>query len=416
MSSTVAPRTGPPNAATSRWPAWARRWWGRRHRVGDWLWAGVVFWFTGLGQLIFAVGLLRGALERVLLNATGVPLDVAIMVALFVVVPAIASVMTLFRRSRPWLLLTTAVLMLLLFGNPFPAAMGIYSYAAWFPRRDRLVAWTSAMVLAWVIAAGGVPSSIPEFLGGIVAVSTLIVLPLCFGLWIGTRRELIRSLHERAERLEREQHLLASSAAAEERTRIAREMHDVVAHRVSLMVLHAGGLEVSASDERTTETAGTIRSAGREALTELRDILGVLRAERAPSETAPQPGLSDLDGLVAGWRSAGMRVELSRRDTKEFSSSLQRTAYRVVQEGLTNCAKHAPSAAVDVALEDGADSLVVSVTNGTSPGSEDLPAPASGYGLGGLGERVNVVGGTLTWGATPGGGWALRAEIPIGSP
>lgn len=381
------------------------------------MWTGPVFLLSVLGQLALvpAVGLVGPVTDRIIQSQRMDAAHLSLIAAIVIGVPVLVAVAVLFRRTQPWLLNGLAILILILFGNPMPAMFATYSYAAWIPRRGRLAAWTGAIVLAWIVTAFGWPISVADVIRTVVVLMALFVVPLGFGLWVGTRRELIRSLHERAQRLEREQHLLASSAAAEERTRIAREMHDVVAHRVSLMVLHAGGLEVSAPDERTGETAGTIRGAGREALTELRDILGVLRAERAPTETAPQPGLADLDNLVAGWRSAGMRVELSRRDTLDLSSTLQRTAYRVVQEGLTNCAKHAPSSSVEVVLADGTDALVVTVTNGPSPGSEVLPSPTSGYGLGGLGERVSVTGGTLAWGANADGGWTLRAEIPTTS-
>uniref|UniRef100_UPI000ABA6EF9 sensor histidine kinase n=1 Tax=Nocardiopsis listeri TaxID=53440 RepID=UPI000ABA6EF9 len=219
------------------------------------------------------------------------------------------------------------------------------------------------------------------------------------GLWIGTRRELVERLRERAERLEREQHMMAEQAITAERTRIAREMHDVVAHRVSLMVLHAGGLEVSSIDERTERAAGLIRTTGREALTELRGILGVLREEEGQAApTAPQPVLADVEGLVAQWRGAGMDVVCEHDGERGvLPLGVQRTAFRVVQEALTNAAKHATGARVRVGLCYGVGRLEVEVSNGPVPGVVHSP-PRSGYGLTGLRERVALAGGEVSAG------------------
>ncbi|MEU3309533.1 ATP-binding protein, partial [Nocardiopsis sp. NPDC006832] len=175
----------------------------------------------------------------------------------------------------------------------------------------------------------------------------------------------------------------------------------------------AGGLEVSSVDERTERAAGLIRTTGREALTELRGILGVLREEEGQAApTAPQPVLADVAGLVAQWRGAGMDVECEHTGGRgESPLAVQRTAFRVVQEALTNAAKHATGARVRVWLHHGVDRLEVEVANGPVPGVVD-PAPRSGFGLTGLRERVALAGGEISAGPCPDGGWRLRAMLP----
>jgi signal transduction histidine kinase len=227
----------------------------------------------------------------------------------------------------------------------------------------------------------------------------------------------VRSLQERAERAEAEQRLLAEQARRAERTRIAREMHDVVAHRVSLMVLHAGALEVRPDlpPAEVARTAGLIRAAARQALEELRGVLGVLRDEPETAPQAPQPTLTDIGRLVEDSRGAGANVEL-RMDVDRPESapaSLGRDAYRIVQEALTNVNKHARGTATAVALSGGpGEGLRVSVRNrlplDPPPGSG---LPGAGAGLVGLAERVSLSGGTLTHGPTPTGEFVVTAEL-----
>ncbi|OLT29933.1 histidine kinase [Nocardiopsis sp. CNR-923] len=306
-------------------------------RFADWFYAVGSFPLVAVAQISPEVGLLREPVD-VFLRGTPSPLSGVVGVLLLCVFPAaFVSLAVLFRRSRPHLLLALALVLLLLFGNVLPAAFALYSYAVHFDDRRLLSGWFALTALAMYVGFGVGPRSY------VFSAGFFLVAPTTFGLWVGTRRQLIGRLRERAERLEREKHLMAEHAITAERTRIAREMHDVVAHRVSLMVLHAGGLEVSAEDPRTVEAAGLIRTTGRAALAELRSILGVLREESgAAAPTAPQPELSDLDRLLGEWREAGMAVDrVDPAPLGELPPTVQRTAYRVVQEGLTNAAKHA---------------------------------------------------------------------------
>jgi signal transduction histidine kinase len=242
-----------------------------------------------------------------------------------------------------------------------------------------------------------------------------------WGLFVRVQRELVRSLRERAERLQSEQRLKVDQAREAERLRIAREMHDVLAHRVSLLSLHAGALEFrpDAPPEEIAEAAGVIRATAHAALEDLRGVVGVLResAEDGAPEP-PQPTLDQLPGLIEESRAAGMRVR-ARIDAPNgtLPAALGRTAYRVVQEGLTNARKHAPGAAVDVAVSASeADALVVEVVSrrpvGVAVSSSSGRMPGAGTGLIGLAERVALAGGELQHGPDAAGDFVLRATIP----
>ncbi|GAB2502343.1 sensor histidine kinase [Nocardiopsis aegyptia] len=389
------------------WRHNAEWWWRRRLRIADWAYALGLAPFVLFLQILPQLGLVQRLLAALPRHHEAVFAITSILL-LGLVPTAMFCVTVLLRRSRPMWLLGLASVLLLAFGDLIPAAFALYSYAVHFNDRRLLAGWFALMTLA--MGLGLDVSGITLF----VNVSMFLVVPMTIGLWVGTRRQLVDRLHERAERLEREQHLMAERAIGAERTRIAREMHDVVAHRVSLMVLHAGGLEVSAPDERTAEAAGVIRTTGREALAELRGILGVLRDDTgAEAPTAPQPVLADLDRLVEEWRGAGMTVVRTGEGlVPDLPAQVQRTAFRVVQEGLTNAAKHAPGARVTVDLRTEPGGLAVEVSNGPAT-VRSAPPPAGGFGLTGLHERVTLAGGTLTSGRRFDGGWRLRAIVPI---
>jgi signal transduction histidine kinase len=229
--------------------------------------------------------------------------------------------------------------------------------------------------------------------------------PALLGLYVAARRRLIRSLLDRTERAEREQHLLAERARSEERSRLAAEMHDLVTHRVSLMVLQAGALQVTAADQATRTTAEDLRTTGCQTLEELRDLLRVLRFD-------PAAPVADLAALV---RESGVDVELAEEgDPAQPSPVVARTAYRIVQESLTNVRKHAPGARVTLALRYGPERMVLSVRNSapTAPADPRLAATGSGAGLLSLRQRVGLVHGTLRAEPDGAGGFRVDAELP----
>ncbi|MET8256237.1 histidine kinase [Micromonospora sp. NPDC005205] len=318
-------------------------------------------------------------------------------------------------RTRRWpLFLAAAVGWLVLAA----AAAGVLaSYQAGLRLRGRqlagYLAGAAGVLTGGVLvglAVGGVRRITTASTGNVLLLAAgLVGLPLIFGLWVRARQDTLAALRDRAERLEREQEARADRVRAEERTRIAREMHDVVAHRVSLMVVHAGALEVTAADPATVEAAALIRTTGRKALTDLREVLGVLR--QADPAVTPERGLDTLDELIGESRAAGLRV--SRQDEgvpRALPATLGRTAYRVVREALTNVRKHAADAETTVCLRYLPDGLEVLVRNGPSEGGSALPG--AGQGLLGLRERVELLGGRLE-AAPVDGGFLVRALIPL---
>lgn len=257
-------------------------------------------------------------------------------------------------------------------------------------------------------------------------------IAVAVGMAIGSRRVELRSLRDRAESAEREQTARAAQTRALERNRIAREMHDVLAHRISLVAMQAGVLDhrkdLDAEENRVLVRG--IAEGSHQALEELRDVLGVLRAEPGHPEP-PQPSLDRIPDLVADARSSGLDVTLTTTVRGTPSDLVGRTCYRVVQEGLTNAAKHAPSAPVRVTLDGSAgDQLDVSVRNspastspvgtssaGTSSATpRTAQRPASGFGLLGLTERVGLAGGRLHYHPTPDHGYLLTAQLPWPNP
>lgn len=296
----------------------------------------------------------------------------------------------------------------------------------------------------------------------IVITSVLMALgltapPVLLGLYVRARRRLVESLRERADGLERELTLLAEKATeraerarSDERTRIAREMHDVVAHRVSLMVVHAAALKAVAltNPEKASATAELLGDMGRQALNELRQMLGVLRtapgvngagsgstlaftelgtgnvpgstsagtvraAAERPDDGVDGPCLARLEALVEESRAAGMRVEFTvEGEIRPCDDQVERTVYRVVQEALTNVHKHAPGARTEVRFAYRDAEVAVRVQNGPSDGSPAAALPSGGHGLVGMKERVTALGGGFVAGHTEGGGFRVSAMIP----
>ncbi|MGW6916542.1 sensor histidine kinase [Kitasatospora sp. NPDC054939] len=236
--------------------------------------------------------------------------------------------------------------------------------------------------------------------------------PAATGLLARTRRELATRLDELTRHQERESRLLAERVLVSERGRLAREMHDVVSHQVSLISIQAGALQVSTADPAAAATARTIRELSVRTLQELRQMVGVLRAagHRPGAPLAPQPTLADLPRLIAESGLAA-ETELDPGDAP-WSEAVERAAYRTVQEALTNITKYAPQSEVRVRVLARGRRLVVGVRNGPPPVAPAETLPGGGHGLVGLRERAQLLGGTLSAGPTPDGGYEVRAELP----
>jgi signal transduction histidine kinase len=245
--------------------------------------------------------------------------------------------------------------------------------------------------------------------------TTLIfTLAWFIGAALGTRTEQARELQERVEIAERDRANAAVRAAYDERARIARELHDVVAHSVSVMVVQASGVRRLLQDdqEREREALLSVEQIGRQALSEMRRMVGVMRTagdERA--DLAPQPGLDHLDRLIAQVEEAGLPVSLRiEGERPQLTPGVDLSAYRIVQEGLTNALKHAKGAHAEVLVRYEGSTVKLEVSD---DGSAEPNGDGQGHGLVGMRERVALYGGTLDAGPRAGGGFLLRAELPV---
>jgi signal transduction histidine kinase len=278
---------------------------------------------------------------------------------------------------------------------------------------DRRQALAGLVIL---LAAGGVvdrndPS---QGLGEFVGLALLFSAVWIAGFVIGGRLETAAEAERRAERLEREREVRAREAVAEERARIARELHDVVGHSVSVMTVQAGAVRrlLKPDQEREREALEIVEQTGREALAEMRRLVGVLRRPEEAPALAPQPSLEHLERLVSKARESGLPVELRiEGEPAQLPPGLDLTAYRLVQEGLTNALKHARASKADVLVRYGDGEVEISVTD---DGSGDGGGDSGGHGLVGMRERVSVYGGELEAGPLPEGGYGLRARLPLG--
>jgi signal transduction histidine kinase len=246
--------------------------------------------------------------------------------------------------------------------------------------------------------------------------SVVALIAWLAGRAIRARTLLTEELHEAAIRAEEAHESEAQRAMAEERRRIAREMHDVVAHSVSVMVVQAGGARriLDRDPDRAARAAAQIEYTGRAALVEMRRLLGLLHAGEGDSGVlAPQPSLAELDALVERSRAAGLPVEVRViGDRRSLPAGIDLAAYRIVQEALTNTLKHAGESPTEVNLRWGEDDLEIEILDGGRVGPPRNGA-GGGHGIVGMGERVRLYGGELETGRRPGGGFRVRARLPL---
>ncbi|WP_354642056.1 sensor histidine kinase [Kitasatospora camelliae] len=354
------------------------------------------------------------------------------------VLGALAGGTLLVRRRWPVLPVVVALVFVPALFGVLLMVVSLYTLAAtweWPSRRGRVVALSAlalaesfgmALLAMFTPTSGPTPEPLPPtwvfvLLAALVAIG-VTVPPVVTGLYVGARRRLVESLKDRAHGLEAELSLLAEQAREraararlEERTRIAREMHDVVAHRVSLMVVHASALEriIPKDPEKGVQSARLVGDVGRQALDELREILGVLRMTEAPRQAEPADTLARLPRLVDQSRAAGMAVTLTvSGERRLYADEAEQTAYRVVQEGLTNAHKHAGGAQVAVLLAYVPNGVRVAVVNDRAAGGPAVLLPSGGNGLVGMRERVLALGGSFTAGPAEGGGFRVEAVLP----
>ena len=339
------------------------------------------------------------------------------------------TVPMLWRRNRPGLVLgivAAAFAISTLFGAADPhggeagLVLAIFAAALYGNLHVRVVAGfisVGALVVGFgtVLATGGA-----QGLGHLAGVAFGSGVAWVAGDRTRTRRAYLAELQERAEQLERERDTHVRRATDEERTRIARELHDVIAHNVSVIAVQAGAARTTAgaNPDRTRTTLELIEQTARSTLGELRTLLGVLRKANEPAARQPQPTLARLDALIAQSRAAGLDVQLRvEGGVRVVPAIADLCAYRVVQECLTNAMKHAPAANVHVLVRYGPSNLLLTVIDdGPGPPAAEAahrgPEPA-GHGLIGMKERVALVGGTLSLGPALGGGFRVEARLPI---
>ncbi|MFI8198754.1 sensor histidine kinase [Streptomyces sp. NPDC085942] len=295
--------------------------------------------------------------------------------------------------------------------------------------------WASRLALACSLSAAALSQlrwdpepggSWPQVVFVTIIMTVPFVLAWVLGDSLRTRRAYFDQLEERAARLEREREAQSKVAVAAERARIARELHDVVAHNVSVMVVQADGAAyvMDAAPDQARQALETISSTGRQALAEMRRLLGVLRTGDGPEsgEYVPQPDVEQIEDLVAQVRQTGLEVDFKVEGTpRPLPSGVELTAYRVVQEALTNTRKHGgPDAGASVRLvyfDDGLGLLIEDDGRGAAHELyEDGGADGAGHGMIGMRERVGMVGGTLDAGPRPGGGFRISALLPLKPP
>lgn len=342
--------------------------------------------------LVVVVQAVAIALRRVRL-ASAVALAVATQVALVALAPEMSL-----RSLAPFVVAGTL-------GTTLPAG--------------RALRWAAAAAgveaAATALTVGAVGASGEAALSHVLSAAVVWGASVLVGTWVATRREHLRMVQERAADLERERDARVRAAVADERARLARELHDVAAHHLSGMVVQASAVERLVDRDPDAARAGAVwlRDQGRATLDNLRQVVGLLRGDDAPDGTAPLPGLAALGSLVRDARELGDTVEVAQVGAGAPLPPLADVSvYRVAQQALTNARQHAPGAPVTVRVERAPGVVVLEVVNG--PGTA-RPARGAhgGAGLAVMRERAALVGGTLDAGPVPGGGWRVRLQVPV---
>jgi signal transduction histidine kinase len=335
-----------------------------------------------------------------------------------IVVPVMALSLA-WRRRRPLLTLSIVmggvVLLSLAFGGSetstlvFITVVAVYSAAAHLSNRELPVA---VPLLIAAVAVHDLRDPQIRTFGDAIWTTILWTLTFLVGLGMRSRQAQTQALVNEAEALRRERELAAVEAAAEERRRIARELHDIISHSLGVVVLQAGAADqvLEHDPERARDALRSIRSTGLDAIAQMGALLGLVRGD-AEASREPQPSIADLAALIATTQEAGLAVDLEiEGDRRALPAALELSAYRIVQEGLTNALKHAGPVAAHVILSYGSDELAIEVTDEGGSSGNGL---GSGRGLAGMRERVTVFGGRLQAGPRPNGGWTLRAAFPL---
>jgi signal transduction histidine kinase len=343
----------------------------------------------------------------------------------FVTLPVIAGTVApiVFRRKYPiaaaYLILVMATVHSVLeigIASAITTCVALYTLVAYVGRKPAVLFLAVNEVIALVQTPWQMPN---DWVTALIVVNLAIAFSWALGEFAGARRAYHAELEQRLRLLETERDQQARIAVADERARIARELHDVVAHAVSVMVVQADGAAyaVHSQPDLAARAVKTISSTGREALTELRRLLGVLRSEDAEGERTPQPGTQSLSELAERVRAVGLPVQLDIvGNVDDLPAGVGLGIYRIVQEALTNSLKHAgPGSSATVRVERIGDRVDLSIVDNGHRSNRALVGVSGGNGLIGMRERALVFGGTLEAGPRPSGGWQVLATLPFGS-
>ncbi|MEY2516448.1 MAG: hypothetical protein QOJ89_3806 [bacterium] len=327
------------------------------------------------------------------------------------------------RRSAPLavaLTVTAALNAQFLLGVPHGApavpvlalVIAMYALGARATAKRAVLGGAVVVIANWVVLLTQPPLDATDF----PFTAILSLAPLILGRALSTTEREAREAHERAQRAELEREHAAAQAVAQERARIARELHDVVSHSISVMGLQAGAVRrlLPAGNDELEQTLRSVEETGRDALNEMRRLLGIVRAQAAPAALEPQPGLDRLDDLVDETRRAGLELQLRREGERTpLSRGLDLAAYRIVQEALTNVRRHAQGAAAEVLIRQTSHELEIIVID-SGPGLDGQSD--AGHGIIGMRERASLYGGELHIDDAPGGGCRLRARLALSGP
>ena len=398
-------------------PGVIRQFWYRHPRLTDAL-VAAAYVVPGL-----AFDLLTAVSDNAIAERGLLPFGVALVL--------LGGAALLFRRSRPWTVLVVAWIVVLLsvpaFGSEdqFITIFALYALAVYGSVRAAWIGYAGSVAVGitagYLVAAVGDESAGDSPFTSGLSFAVVLLIAVLVGINIGNRRRYVVALVDRAAQLARERDQQAQLAAAAERARIAREMHDIVSHGLTVMVTLADGSAAlaAAQPERAADAMRKVAETGRQALVDMRRMLGLLddgTPGPAVADLAPQPGVAEIGALVDGFRDAGLAIRLSTRGNPPSDPAEQLTVYRLVQESLTNVLRHSASATivtVDVAYS--TDGVVVEVGN---DGLHAAPpsAGSGGHGIVGMRERVALYGGTVESGPRPGGGWSVVATLAHEAP
>ena len=398
-------------------PGVIRQFWYRHPRLTDAL-VAAAYAVPGL-----AFDLLTAVSDNAIAERGLLPFGVALVL--------LGGAALLFRRTRPWTVLVVAWIVVLLsvpaFGSEdqFITIFALYALAVYGSVRAAWIGYAGSVAVGitagYLVAAVGDESAGDSPFTSGLSFAVVLLIAVLVGINIGNRRRYVVALVDRAAQLARERDQQAQLAAAAERARIAREMHDIVSHGLTVMVTLADGSAAlaAAQPERAADAMRKVAETGRQALVDMRRMLGLLddgTPGPAVADLAPQPGVAEIGALVDGFRDAGLAIRLSTRGNPPSDPAEQLTVYRLVQESLTNVLRHSASATivtVDVAYS--TDGVVVEVGN---DGLHAAPpsAGSGGHGIVGMRERVALYGGTVESGPRPGGGWSVVATLAHEAP